>query len=548
MLTEDILGQLRRVINSSQIVNSAVLTDFLTFVVTEALAGRGEQLKEYTIGVQALRKEGDFNPQIDSIVRIHAGRLRRALKEYYYEDGKEDPIIISIPKGSYTPFFTWKSDKSTLFLEDETPGSSIEPVVFSAPAQHHTHPSVERKPTVSVIPIKNIASDSEVHFFADGLSEYLSTELTHFQTIKVVLYTSNDDYTLKSPLHGSDMTEPTHFVLTGTVQWIKDRIRVWLQLFLVDSREQLWGQTFEKLISRDNYWEFQEEIVDHVLASLMGINGVISCHEMDKVDSLMDKSGISYPLEYWYFKHCRNFNLATCRQAALFYKEVIRDDPHNALAYAYLSEACSTEWYIFFGTNEKSLEDGLTYAHTAIKYDPHCQQGYHALAIGLLLRNDFKNCVAALEQGSLINPKSVDFRASMGAILIFVGEFERGYPLLESAFKLTPYLIWWQVIAFSHYSLHKGHYQDVIFWTERVEVQAPTTASTAVIKAAAHAHLGQFEKARESLAGMEFNSPEELLDISRLRKLFLVDEIFSKVLSGLKRLVNDKSVGIMNLS
>ena len=69
-------------------------------------------LKEYTIGVQALKKEADFNPQIDSIVRIHAGRLRRVLKEYYYEEGKDDPIVISIPKGSYAPNFKLSSEKT----------------------------------------------------------------------------------------------------------------------------------------------------------------------------------------------------------------------------------------------------------------------------------------------------------------------------------------------------------------------------------------------------------------------------------------------------
>jgi hypothetical protein len=46
---------------------------------------------------------------LDAIVRIHAGRLRRALKEYYYDAGKNDPIVIEIPKGSYIPVFQPKN-------------------------------------------------------------------------------------------------------------------------------------------------------------------------------------------------------------------------------------------------------------------------------------------------------------------------------------------------------------------------------------------------------------------------------------------------------
>src|SRR5688572_22568842 len=106
---EDIRTQVKRVLSSTQLSNSNILSGLLHFIVNEALAGRGNDLKEYNIGVKALKKEENFNPQLDSIVRIHAGRLRRALKEYYYEDGLQDPITIQVPKGSYVPTFELRS-------------------------------------------------------------------------------------------------------------------------------------------------------------------------------------------------------------------------------------------------------------------------------------------------------------------------------------------------------------------------------------------------------------------------------------------------------
>ena len=102
---KEILAQLARLLSSSQLSGSNVLSEFLNFIVRETLEGKGDELKEYTIAVHALKKESDFNPQLDSIVRIHAGRLRRALKEYYYEEGANDRIAIVIPKGSYVPAF-----------------------------------------------------------------------------------------------------------------------------------------------------------------------------------------------------------------------------------------------------------------------------------------------------------------------------------------------------------------------------------------------------------------------------------------------------------
>src|SRR5687767_8793078 len=110
---EQILAHLDSVLASPNIAGSNVLSEFLRFIVNETLQGRGEDLKEYTIGVNALKRDAGFNPQTDSIVRIHAGRLRRALKEYYYEVGANDLIIISIPKGSYQPVFGPRTAETT---------------------------------------------------------------------------------------------------------------------------------------------------------------------------------------------------------------------------------------------------------------------------------------------------------------------------------------------------------------------------------------------------------------------------------------------------
>src|ERR1043166_6009614 len=97
--------QMDRIFMDPQFAGSDILKRFLSFVVSETLAGRSHTIKEYTIGVKVLDKPADFKPQHDAIVRIHAGRLRRALHHYYKETGSSDPLQISMPKGSYVPVF-----------------------------------------------------------------------------------------------------------------------------------------------------------------------------------------------------------------------------------------------------------------------------------------------------------------------------------------------------------------------------------------------------------------------------------------------------------
>jgi hypothetical protein len=94
-----------RIVASSSFSRSSQLSNFLRFIVEEALAGRGDHLKAYTIAVDALGRDSTFDPQADPIVRVEAGRLRRALEHYYGNEGHNDSFVIELPRGSYVPVF-----------------------------------------------------------------------------------------------------------------------------------------------------------------------------------------------------------------------------------------------------------------------------------------------------------------------------------------------------------------------------------------------------------------------------------------------------------
>jgi hypothetical protein len=81
------------------------LQQLLQYLVSRALDGSTESLKEYTIGVEAFGRPQHFDPKTDTIVRVQIHRLRQKLREYYDADGRRDPIMVDIPKGHYLPRF-----------------------------------------------------------------------------------------------------------------------------------------------------------------------------------------------------------------------------------------------------------------------------------------------------------------------------------------------------------------------------------------------------------------------------------------------------------
>src|SRR5262245_15536557 len=100
---EAIRDELARILNSASFEQSHRRQRFLNYIVTEALEGRADRLKGYSIGVEVFDKPDTFDPATDPLVRVEAARLRDKLREYYATDGRYDPVRIEMPKGAYAP-------------------------------------------------------------------------------------------------------------------------------------------------------------------------------------------------------------------------------------------------------------------------------------------------------------------------------------------------------------------------------------------------------------------------------------------------------------
>jgi tetratricopeptide (TPR) repeat protein len=113
--------QLDRIISSEIFKRSERRRRFLTYVVSEALAGRSERLKGYSIALEVFDLPASFDPLVNPVVRIEAGRLRDKLRDYYETVGRLDPILIELPRGSYEPTIAFQNGAANL-PGAETPG------------------------------------------------------------------------------------------------------------------------------------------------------------------------------------------------------------------------------------------------------------------------------------------------------------------------------------------------------------------------------------------------------------------------------------------
>jgi len=134
MTTQLIGSALDRVLNSKTFSRSRSLQDFLTFIVTQSLEP-DQNLKEYRIGVDALKRGGAFDPAENSIVRVQAYRLRAKLADYYQHEGHAEDVRIDLEPGSYKPVIRECAVVATL-RSIRVPGLILDLLPFHPPVQH----------------------------------------------------------------------------------------------------------------------------------------------------------------------------------------------------------------------------------------------------------------------------------------------------------------------------------------------------------------------------------------------------------------------------
>jgi len=97
--------QVQRVVASKTFKTSEVHRNLLTYLAEKSLSGEAQNLKEYTVGLDVFGKPSSYDPRQESVVRMHVGRLRQKLTEYYRTEGTDDPVVVDLPKGGFALTF-----------------------------------------------------------------------------------------------------------------------------------------------------------------------------------------------------------------------------------------------------------------------------------------------------------------------------------------------------------------------------------------------------------------------------------------------------------
>jgi hypothetical protein len=103
----EVRRQLDRLLENPHFSHSKRFPSFLRFIVQEHLEGRGDQLKERTLGIEVFGRNAGYDTTSDPIVRVTAAEIRKRIAQYYQDATDPNELRISLPPGSYVPQFDW---------------------------------------------------------------------------------------------------------------------------------------------------------------------------------------------------------------------------------------------------------------------------------------------------------------------------------------------------------------------------------------------------------------------------------------------------------
>lgn len=101
-LRELLISEVERIVNSEVLRGSESLRHLLGYLASHSVGGQGSSVKEYQIATEVFGRAADFDPRLDSTVRVQTSRLRTKLAEYYSGPGAQDAVVVEIPRGAYS--------------------------------------------------------------------------------------------------------------------------------------------------------------------------------------------------------------------------------------------------------------------------------------------------------------------------------------------------------------------------------------------------------------------------------------------------------------
>ena len=375
------------------------------------------------------------------------------------------------------------------------PFSNSEPPTAQLPGALGSQPISAPRLSIVVLPFANLSNDAQQEYFADGITEDLTTDIARIQGSLVIA--RNTAFTYKGkPVDAKRIGRElgVRYVLEGSVQRSGNQVRVNAQLVDAETGAHLWAERFDRDL--ENLFALQNEITARIARSLQSQLAIAEARRPtdnpDALDYILRGRAVL----------TRPISKENNDEAVALFEKALALDPHAADAAAWLAVALTVRV-----TDELTdapnldLERAEELATQALKSSPDNAVAHYAKGQVLRAQSRCAEAIPEFERAIALDRSRAPAYAHVGWCKFLTGSVHQAIPYFEEALRLSPsgpgVAPWYGRLGVME--LLQGHTDKAIAWLQKASGENAELAFVHAYLAAGYAIKGEAERARTEL-------------------------------------------------
>ena len=374
---------------------------------------------------------------------------------------------------------------------------------------------------VVVRPFKCAGSHPDVAALADGLSEEVVTGLSRFSYLRVVARGA------------AQQDAAARYVIEGSLRQAGSQLRLAVQLIDTATGAHLWADTYERPFRGDDVFALQDDLVPRIVSTVADLYGVLpqsmcAALRSKPADQLTPYEAVLRSTEYGERRTPEEHAIARTTL-----ERAVEQEPGFGDAWAVLSIMYSEEHAAGFNARPDPLGRALHAARRALEAAPSNAFAHYALARAQFFRKEFQAFRPSAERAIALNPMDGATIASVGLLIAYAGDWERGCAVVERAAQLNPRHPGWYWFPSFYNAYRKGDYAGALDIAHKINL--PGFFYTHLVIAAACGQLGDRAGASEALRELLELKPDIALAARDVLGTWYPPDLVEHLIDGLRK-------------
>jgi adenylate cyclase len=387
--------------------------------------------------------------------------------------------------------------------------------------------------SVVVLPFENLSPDADQRYFADAITDDLTTNLSRYTDMLVI--SRNTAFTYRDRPRdtrqiGSELN--VRYVLEGSVRRVGERVRINAQLIDAETDAHMWAEMFDHRLS--DLFELQDEITTAIVGA---IEPQLLKAERDRIALRpvgSEDAYEAYQRGLWrFYRYTKEDSI----EAEVLFRRALAMDARYAQPAAQLAMTLCNAAYLGWSDNaEHNYAEAFELAERAVSLDARLPTAHFALGLVSMWTHRSDRAISSFQQAIDLNPSYAAAHVLLGQMRLYCGEPERALALVERGIRLSPkdsrLFIWLSALAGAHYQLRQ--YEKAIDAGRRSWTLNRTWPFGLRYVVAGLAQLGRAEEAKGALEDLKRLDPDVAFVEANLRRLYDDRTAIDHILDGLR--------------